>query len=75
MQTNLVHLLCSVNFLSLYYIWQSHIKTNEKAKVIFKFKFRPEYIRLGARILFRDGKAKGVGEVTEVFPFDPLIPR
>ncbi|XP_076463579.1 GTP-binding protein 2-like [Babylonia areolata] len=47
---------------------RNHIKTNEKARVTFKFKFKPEYIRVGARLLFRDGKTKGVGEVTHIEP-------
>ena len=54
---------------------QNHIKTNEKARVTFKFKFKPEYIRVGARLLFRDGKSKGVGEVTQVSQFQPHIER
>ncbi|KAL8615644.1 GTP binding protein [Nucella lapillus] len=54
---------------------RNHIKTNEKARVIFRFKFKPEYIRVGARLLFRDGRTKGVGEVTQIFPFEPHIGR
>ena len=54
---------------------QNHIKTNEKARVIFKFKFKPEYIRVGARLLFRDGKTKGVGEVTQVSPYQTVVER
>ncbi|KAL8612833.1 hypothetical protein ACOMHN_038088 [Nucella lapillus] len=53
---------------------KSYIKTNEKARVVFAFKFKPEYLRVGARLLFRDGKSKGVGEVSHVFPFDAHIP-
>lgn len=54
---------------------RSHIKTNEKARVVFQFKFKPEYIRAGARLLFRDGKTKGVGEVTQIFPLDMDVDR
>ncbi|KAK7104445.1 GTP-binding protein 2-like [Littorina saxatilis] len=54
---------------------RNHIKTNEKARVTFTFKFKPEHIRVGARLLFREGKTKGVGEVTQIFPFKPHIER
>lgn len=43
------------------------IQTNEKAIVMFKFINRPEYIRVGSRLLFREGRTKGMGEVTKVF--------
>lgn len=50
--------------------WQSSLRTNEKARVIFEFKYKPEYIRVGARLLFREGKSKGVGEVLQIFPYE-----
>ncbi|KAH9489526.1 GTP binding protein [Bulinus truncatus] len=52
---------------------RDHIKTNEKASVIFKFKYRPEHIRVGARLLFREGRSKGMGEVTKIIPHDEDI--
>lgn len=61
----------SGHFLMLFL--QNHIKTNEKARVTFVFKFKPEYIRVGARLLFRDGKSKGVGEVIQIFAFQPQL--
>lgn len=68
-----------MNFISVYLLLilcvQKYIKTNEKARVIFKFRNKPEYIRVGERLLFRDGKSKGVGEVTKIFPFEPDIER
>lgn len=49
---------------------KANIKTNEKAKVMFEFKFKPEHLRVGSRLLFRDGKSKGMGEVLRVIPID-----
>lgn len=43
------------------------IQTNDKAIVTFKFINRPEYIRVGSRLLFREGRTKGMGEVTRIF--------
>lgn len=48
------------------------IKTNEKAQVVLKFKRQPEYIRVGSRLLFRQGTTKGVGEIIKTYPYkDP----
>jgi GTPase len=47
------------------------IQTNEKAVVTFRFIKRPEYIRLGSRLLFREGRTKGMGEVTKVIALMP----
>ncbi|XP_075223278.1 GTP-binding protein 2 isoform X2 [Lycorma delicatula] len=47
----------------------SGIHTNERASVLFRFVRHPEYVRVGARLLFREGCTKGIGKVTQVFPF------
>ncbi|CAH1960724.1 unnamed protein product [Acanthoscelides obtectus] len=44
------------------------IHTNERDSILFKFKVHPEYVTVGQRLLFREGAAKGIGEVTQVFP-------
>nr|XP_023026153.1 GTP-binding protein 2 [Leptinotarsa decemlineata] len=44
------------------------IHTNERDSVLFKFKLYPEYVTVGQRLLFREGTAKGVGEITQIFP-------
>ncbi|XP_052769653.1 GTP-binding protein 2-like [Mya arenaria] len=51
------------------------IKTNQKAQVIFKFMKQPEYIRVGSRLLFRQGTAKGVGEVIKIYPYTEVPTR
>ncbi|KAF5284739.1 hypothetical protein FQA39_LY04464 [Lamprigera yunnana] len=45
------------------------IHTNEGDSVLFKFKKHPELVHVGQRLLFRDGSTKGIGEITQVFPF------
>ena len=35
----------------------------------FRFIKTPEFVKVGARILFREGRTKGIGTVTQVFPF------
>eukprot|EP01059_Diplonema_ambulator_P001801 TRINITY_DN11523_c0_g1_i3.p1 TRINITY_DN11523_c0_g1~~TRINITY_DN11523_c0_g1_i3.p1 ORF type:complete len:480 (+),score=126.33 TRINITY_DN11523_c0_g1_i3:44-1441(+) len=44
------------------------LRTGEKATVKFTFIHRPEYIVLGSRIVFREGRMKGLGTVTKVYP-------
>ncbi|KAG8249734.1 GTP-binding protein 2 [Homalodisca vitripennis] len=45
------------------------IHTNEKASVLFRFLRHPEYVRVGMRLFFREGTTKGIGKITQVFPF------
>uniref|UniRef100_A0A1B6CL06 Tr-type G domain-containing protein n=1 Tax=Clastoptera arizonana TaxID=38151 RepID=A0A1B6CL06_9HEMI len=45
------------------------IHTNDRASVVFRFLRHPEFVRVGARLLFREGLTKGIGKVTQVFPF------
>jgi GTPase len=54
------------------HIDRPHIKTNEKARVTFTFKFKPEHIRVGSRLLFRDGRSKGMGMVTKITSYEDI---
>eukprot|EP00112_Aurelia_sp_Birch-Aquarium-sp1_P000843 Seg1080.7 transcript_id=Seg1080.7/GoldUCD/mRNA.D3Y31 product="GTP-binding protein 2" protein_id=Seg1080.7/GoldUCD/D3Y31 len=57
------------------------LRTGQRAKVRFRFIKQPEYIKVGARILFRERRTKGIGEVTQVFylkkgaAIEPLLPQ
>lgn len=42
------------------------LRTGDKAKVKFRFMFRPEYIKVGERLIFREGRTKGLGIVTDI---------
>ncbi|OLS23431.1 MAG: Elongation factor 1-alpha [Candidatus Heimdallarchaeota archaeon LC_2] len=42
------------------------LRTGDRAKVNFKFLYRPEYIRVGQRIIFREGRTKGLGVITKI---------
>lgn len=44
------------------------LASNESASVMFRFLKNPEYIHPGCRLLFREGPAKGIGQVLQVFP-------
>lgn len=43
------------------------IRTGDKATVRFRFMFRPEYLRLGERLIFREGRTKGLGIISKIY--------
>ncbi|KAH8828469.1 GTP-binding protein 1 [Flagelloscypha sp. PMI_526] len=45
---------------------QGVLRTGDRATVTFEFISRPEYIKEGMKLLFREGKTKGLGVVTKV---------
>ena len=53
------------------------IRTGDRATVAFRFVQRPEYLAPGDRLLFREGRTKGLGIVKSVGydPANPLSPR
>lgn len=44
------------------------LRTGDKGHVKFKFMYRPEFLKPGTTILFREGRTKGLGVVTQVTP-------
>lgn len=53
------------------------IRTGDRALVAFRFIQRPEFLSVGDRILFREGRTKGLGIVraTSYDPAKPLNPN
>ncbi|KAI6090279.1 P-loop containing nucleoside triphosphate hydrolase protein [Hypoxylon rubiginosum] len=53
------------------------IRTGDRATVAFRFVQRPEYLAPGDRLIFREGRTKGLGIVKSVGydPKQPLMPR
>ncbi len=45
---------------------RAYIRTGDRATVVFRFVQRPEYLSPGDRILFREGRTKGLGIVKSV---------
>jgi GTPase len=44
------------------------LNTGDKGLVRFRFAYYPELLKAGATIMFREGRTKGLGYVTRVFP-------
>uniref|UniRef100_A0A0X3NIZ9 Tr-type G domain-containing protein n=1 Tax=Schistocephalus solidus TaxID=70667 RepID=A0A0X3NIZ9_SCHSO len=55
-------------------IGKERLRTGDKAEVRFQFIRRPEYLRKGVRLVFREGKTKAVGTVTETVPYQLVFP-
>ncbi|KYK56623.1 GTP-binding protein 1 [Drechmeria coniospora] len=55
---------------------REHIRTGDRATVAFRFVQRPEFLVPGDRLLFREGRTKGLGIVKAVGydPQHPLMP-
>ncbi|OQR82842.1 GTP-binding protein [Achlya hypogyna] len=47
---------------------QVTIRTGDRATVQFCFVSHPEFLKVGMRFVFRDGQAKGIGQITRVLP-------
>ncbi|XP_035461745.1 GTP-binding protein 2 isoform X2 [Scophthalmus maximus] len=47
---------------------KEELRTGEKAVVLFKFIKHPEYLKVGAKVLFRQGVTKGIGHITKLQP-------
>lgn len=44
------------------------IRTGDRATIKFRFLYHPEYVKVGARFIFREGRTKGLGRITSVEP-------
>ncbi|KAH8696194.1 putative GTP binding protein [Talaromyces proteolyticus] len=52
---------------------RAYIRTGDRALVAFRFVQRPEFLNVGDRVLFREGRTKGLGIVKSV-GYDPSHP-
>lgn len=46
---------------------KEHLRTGDKATCRFRFIKSPEYIQPGTKMIFREGRAKAVGTITELY--------
>eukprot|EP01130_Rhizamoeba_saxonica_P017012 TRINITY_DN8036_c0_g1_i1.p1 TRINITY_DN8036_c0_g1~~TRINITY_DN8036_c0_g1_i1.p1 ORF type:complete len:557 (-),score=107.60 TRINITY_DN8036_c0_g1_i1:21-1661(-) len=42
------------------------LRTRDRAKVSFRFLYRPEFIKVGMRLIFREGRCKGIGIISRI---------
>jgi GTPase len=47
---------------------KNFLRTNETGLIKFKFMYYPEMIKVGQVIVFREGRTKGQGYITHIYP-------
>ncbi|KAI9790744.1 MAG: hypothetical protein M1816_004885 [Peltula sp. TS41687] len=52
---------------------RAYVRTGDRANVAFRFVQRPEYLAVGDRLLFREGRTKGLG-IVKSLGYDPSKP-
>ncbi|KAK3269437.1 hypothetical protein CYMTET_22120 [Cymbomonas tetramitiformis] len=52
---------------------QDVLRTGDRAKVTFQFLYRPEFLTVGSHLVFREGRTKGIGTITNIL--SELRPR
>ena len=50
-----------------------HLRTGDRATVRFRFIKSPEYLRLGMKLVFREGRTKAIGSVSKLYPH--IVPQ
>jgi hypothetical protein len=51
------------------------LRTGDRGLVRFRFMQRAEYLKEGTKLIFREGRTKGLGTVKEIFPVkESLVP-
>lgn len=45
---------------------KQHLRTGDKAQVHFRFMKNPEYLRIGTKFVFREGRTKAVGTILSI---------
>jgi elongation factor 1-alpha len=48
---------------------KEYLKSGESGKVRMTFKYRPQFVQIGDRFVFREGKTKGIGTITKILKF------
>lgn len=51
------------------------LRTGDRDMVTFKFIKNPEYLSVGSRIVFREGRTKAVGTIAKVYPYTPALSK
>lgn len=46
---------------------QDHLRSGDKSRLHLRFVRSPEYLHVGARLIFREGRTKAVGTVTQLY--------
>jgi elongation factor 1-alpha len=64
-----VHLQTSAEVAKIECLEKEYLKSGDSGKVKFTFKYMPQFLEVGDKFVFREGKTKGIGTVTKVLKF------
>ena len=53
---------------------REHLRTGDKASCRFRFIKGPEFLHVGTKMVFREGRTKAVGSITKIYPHRPGQP-
>jgi elongation factor 1-alpha len=48
---------------------KKYLKSGEEGKVRMSFRYKPQFVQVGDRFVFREGKTKGIGTVKKIIKF------
>jgi GTPase len=51
------------------------LRSGHRAIVRFRYKQFPEFLKVGERLIFREGKTKGIGRIAKLYPVDGKAPH
>ena len=54
--------------IGIVHVFQESLSTGESGRVQFRFLRNAEFLRVGASVLFQEGKTRGIGEIKELIP-------
>ena len=46
---------------------REYLKSGDRGKVKMRFKYHPQYVYEGQKFIFREGRSKGMGEITKIY--------
>lgn len=65
----ILHLHTVASTVKLDLVDKSYLKAGETGKVKMNFKYTPQYVEVGDKFVFREGKTKGIGTVTKILKY------
>eukprot|EP01103_Thecamoeba_quadrilineata_P019488 TRINITY_DN7911_c0_g1_i1.p1 TRINITY_DN7911_c0_g1~~TRINITY_DN7911_c0_g1_i1.p1 ORF type:complete len:722 (-),score=143.70 TRINITY_DN7911_c0_g1_i1:44-2209(-) len=61
-----IHCTCTRQTAKVYWMDQETLRSGCKALVRFRYRYHPEFLKPGERLVFREGRTKGIGKVNRL---------
>ena len=63
-----IHAGCTKQTARVIAMDRCRLRSGDRSSVKFRFESHPEYLTAGTRFIFREGRTKGIGVITDVHP-------